>query len=73
MAKKSQIKYMSPENQNEILEIMANHVIKKTLSFINKSPCFILMVYETTDVSNKEQLTVVIRWIDERFEASEDF
>lgn len=31
------------------------------------------MVDETTDVSNKEQLTIVIRWIDEQFEASEEF
>ena len=33
--KKSQRKYVSPENQNEILEIMASHVIRKILSFIN--------------------------------------
>ena len=44
---KSQRKYMSPENNNEILEIKANRVIKKILSFINKSPYFTLLVDET--------------------------
>lgn len=31
------------------------------------------MVDETTDVSNKEQLTVVMRWIDENFDVFEEF
>ncbi len=29
------------------------------------------MADETTDVSNKEQLTLVIRWVDENFEVHE--
>ena len=31
------------------------------------------MVDETTDKSNKEQLTLVLRWIDESFMVSEEF
>ncbi len=31
------------------------------------------MADETTDVSNKEQLTLVIRWVDENFEVHEEF
>ena len=31
------------------------------------------MVDETTDCSNKEQLTFIIRSVDEDFEVSEDF
>lgn len=49
--KRDQRKYTSPENQNEMLEIMANHVIRKIIIF--ESPFFTIMVDETTDVSNK--------------------
>ena len=31
------------------------------------------MVDETTDVSNKEQLVICMRWVDENLEAHEDF
>ncbi len=31
------------------------------------------MVDETTDVSNKEQLTLVVRWVDENFDVFEEF
>lgn len=70
---KGQRKYISPENQNEMLQIMADHVTRNILSGIYSSPMFTLMVDETTDVANKEQLTIVIRWINANFEANEDF
>ena len=31
------------------------------------------MVDETTDVSNKEQVVICLRWVDTRLEAHEDF
>ena len=50
-------KHVSPENQNEMPEIMAHQVLSKILEAMNQSPFLTLMVDETTDVSNKEQLT----------------
>ena len=70
---KSRQKYTSPENQNEMLSIMATKIQRKILNRIHKSPYFTIMVDETTDCSNKEQLTFIIRSVDENFEVSEDF
>ena len=71
--KRSAQKHISPENQNEMLQLMAHSVLRKILSNIQSSPFIALMVDETTDKSNKEQLTLVIRWVDESFVASEEF
>ena len=40
---------------------------------LHKSPYISIMVDETTDSSNKEQLTFIIMSVDEQFEVSEDF
>ena len=71
--KRSAQKHISPENQNEMLQLMAHSVLRKILSNIQSSPFIALMVDETTDKSNKEQLTLVIRWVDESFVVSEEF
>ncbi len=66
-------KYTSPENQNEMLQIMAQHVLQNILLSIHASPFLALMVDEANDISNKEQLTIIIRWVDEDFNVFEDF
>lgn len=66
-------KYTSHENQNDMLNIMAQHVQRMILCDINQSPFITIMVDETTDISNKEQLTFVIRSVNEDFDVSEDF
>ena len=66
-------KHTSPENQNEILEIMAHRVLRNILEDIHKSPFVAVMVDETTDKSNKEQLTLVIRWVSKELIVSEEF
>ena len=70
---KSARKHTAPENQNEMLQIMAHHVLRKILEKIHSSPFLAVMVDETTDKSNKEQLTLVVRWIGEDFVVSEEF
>lgn len=70
---RSSRKYTSHENQNEMLEIMAHQILRKLLGLIQKSPFLAIMVDETTDVSNKEQLTLVIRRIDENLDVFEEF
>ena len=42
---------------------MAHHVLRKILTNIRGSPFLAVMVDETTDKSNKEQLTLVLRWV----------
>ena len=40
---------------------------------INTSGYFTLESDEVTDTSNKEQVMVCLRWVDDKFEAHEDF
>lgn len=70
---RSSRKYTSHENQNEMLEIMAHQILRKLLGLIQKSPFLAIMVDEMADVSNKEQLTLVIRRIDENLDVFEEF
>ena len=67
-------KYTSHEIQNEItgISIMANNVIRNLVADI-RGGFFALIADEYTDISNKEQLTICIRWIDKHHEVSEDF
>ena len=66
-------KRTSPENQNEMLELMAHVVLRKILKAIHSSLFLAVMVDETTDKSNREQLTLVIRWVKQVFLVSEEF
>ena len=56
-----------------MLELMAHSVLRRILANIHSSLFLAVMVDETTDKSNKEQLTLVVRWITEDFIVSEEF
>ena len=51
---------------------MANNVIRDLVADI-RGGFFAIIADEYTDVSNKEQLTICIRWIDKSLEVHEDF
>ncbi|XP_065891716.1 zinc finger MYM-type protein 1-like [Dysidea avara] len=52
---------------------MGRSVLNSILSFIHESTCVSIMVDETTDISNKEQLTLVMRRIDHNLDVYEEF
>ena len=52
---------------------MASHVLRNITSSLQKSPFLTLMMDETTDISNKEQVTFTIRWVSEDLEVNEEF
>ena len=56
-----------------MLQIMANHVLRSILLNIQSSPFVSVMVDETTDKSNKEQLTMIMRWVSNDFAVGEEF
>jgi len=60
-------KYMSPEIVNNQIKLIAHSVLTNILSDIRKAHCFSVIADEATDVSNREQLTVCIRWVDDDF------
>ena len=65
-------RYTSHDIQNEIIAIMANHEIRDLASEI-RGGFFSIICDKYTDISNKEQLPICIRWVDKELEAHEDF
>ena len=65
-------RYTSHDIQNEIIAIMANHVIRDMVSEI-RGGVFSIICDEYTDISNKEQLTICIRWVDKELKGPRRF
>ena len=69
---RSHDRYTSPSIQNELLEIMATMILRKiTRSLSGK--LFSIMVDETSDISNTEQLVFCLRYVDEDLTTHEEF
>ena len=66
-------KYISPEMLNEILKTMAMQVLRSVVESVRSVPFLTIMVDETTDVSNKEQVVICFRWVDDKLEGHEEF
>lgn len=60
---KCQDKFMSPDIQNEILFIMS-HFIQREIADAVSGQWFTIMVDETTDQSNLEQMVFCLRYVD---------
>ncbi|XP_054283575.1 zinc finger MYM-type protein 1-like [Macrosteles quadrilineatus] len=65
--------WLTHDNQNEILELLALEVMRKLNNSIKEDEYFSLIVDGTTDVSTKEQVSLCIRHVNGDFEVSEDF
>ena len=66
-------KYTSHELQNTFMKIMALGVLRIIADKLQKSPFLTIMIDKTTNISNQEQVTIVIRRIDDKFETHEEF
>ena len=71
--KKKTDKYTSHDIQNELLKIMAQHVLRSIAGQIQDSRLVTVMIGETTDVCNQEQVTVVFRTVDKNLSINEEF
>ena len=69
--KRKTSKYTSHEIQNDIIKLMAISVLKNITTSLQTSQFLTLMMDETTDISNKEQVTFTIRWVSEDLEVHE--
>ena len=68
------VTYTTPRIQNEILDVLAEHVQGKIAKRIEAARFFSIQADEGTDSSNKEQLPLVLRYVDQSTkEAREDF
>ena len=65
-------RYTSPEIVNEQVTIMGQEVLRKLLLKIHEAKYYAILADEARDISNMEQLTMCIRWVDKRYEVHED-
>ena len=72
MAKKTN-KYTSHDIQNECVKLMAFHILRQLSKDIQENGWYAIMADECTDVSNIEQFTICIRWVDKYLESHESF
>lgn len=70
--KKKKEKYTSHDIQNELLMLMAHQILRDLANEI-KDSYYATICDEYTDISNKEQLTFCLRWVDDLFDIHEDF
>ena len=66
-------KYTSSDMQNEMMKVMALQVLREVAMGIQNAPFYTIMVDETSDVSNREQVVICFRWVGEYFDVHEDF
>ena len=65
-------KYTSHEVQNEI-ELMALRVLREICEFLHSTEFYTVMIDECTDVSNQEQVAIILRWVDDQLTPHEEF
>lgn len=56
--------YLSNRTQNDLIHSMGDLVLKKIVEDIKLAQIFTIMMDETTDVSGKEQASIVVRFVD---------
>ena len=67
-------KYTSHDMQNDMLKAMAHKVLRNINSKLHNASFFTIMADETTDTSNKEQVVIVLRYVDNNdFSVEEEF
>lgn len=67
---KSQDKFTSPSIQNDILKIMPLQILREIHETSGK--WYTIMVDETTDVSNTEQMVFCLRYVDDNLEVHKE-
>ena len=65
-------RYTACDIQNELLMLMANQILSGMADQV-KGSYFSIIWDEYTEISDKEQLTFCLRWVDETFNEHEDF
>ena len=55
--------YISPDIQNQVIQVLGDHIRGKVLRRVQKAHCFTIIADEVTDCSNKEQLCLALRYV----------
>ena len=70
---RKQLKFTSHEIQNELHSIVARQVLREIAASLQSAVFYALMVDETTDKANNEQIILVFQWVDDALVAHEEF
>ena len=65
--------YISKETQNDLIECFGEIILYKIVNEVNCSKFFSILADEATDCSNKEQMSLVLRFVDQQNIIREDF
>ena len=65
--------YTSKTSQNELIQTIGDHLRNKLLEEVRTAKWFSILCDEETDVSNKEQVSIVIRFEDVSCNIREEF
>ena len=63
--------YLSPQIINELITLSGDAVLREILAKIHSSTWFAVLADEATDVSNQEQLSLSVRWVDRDYVINE--
>ena len=63
----------SPQAQNEILQLMADTIVKSIADKVAEAKQYAVIVDGIQDASHKEQLAICLRYVDENFIPHEEF
>jgi len=63
--KKNRITFMSHESQNNLLYILGNQVRSVILKDLISANLFAIIIDTTTDISNIEQFSLIVRYVHE--------
>ena len=56
-------KYTSPDTQNQVIDVLGDHIQRKIITNVQSAKFFSVVADEVTDCSNKEQLSIVLRYV----------
>lgn len=66
-------RYTSPDIVNEQVNMMGQMILRTLLVKMQAAGWYSILADETRDMSNLEQLTICIRWVDAQYGVHEDF
>ncbi|MGH0130261.1 UNVERIFIED_CONTAM: hypothetical protein FKN15_015603, partial [Acipenser sinensis] len=66
-------KWLAHDVQNEILRIMAHNVLRAIVADVTEVTFFSIVVDETVDILQNEQLSLCLRYVNNALESCEDF
>lgn len=73
LSRESKFKWISHENIDELVDILSLSVQRKVASFVNSADFFAIMMDETADISQKEQVAICLRVVERDLTVTEYF